>query len=106
MDAFGFDDRWPACVMPLRPGLAFRQQLSLQLLNQVRVLAMGRSDDPELPVQPQRSIKLMVIEAERTFVGQVDLEAADAAFDDLDQLFLRRFIAADRKSTRLNSSNA
>ena len=94
MDAFGLDDGRPAVVMPFGPGLALGQQLVLQLQDQVRVLAMRGRDDPELPGQPQSPVKLLVGEAERALVGQVDLEAADAAFDDLHQLPLRRLVAA------------
>jgi hypothetical protein len=72
--------------MIFRSGFALAQELRLQFRHQFGVFAMRGGDDTELLRQLERAVKFCVVDAERAFVSQKNLEAVDALFDDLGQL--------------------
>ena len=82
--------------MPFRAGFALREKFLLQLENQVRVLAMRGRDHSELLGELKRFVKFFIGNSKSAFVGEKDFEAANAPFDDFDQLPLGlRIVAGD-----------
>src|ERR1017187_6814714 len=88
MHALGLDARRTAGLVKFRASLASGNQFLATLAHERFVLTMRGDDDAEFLRQLERAIKLRVVHAKRTFVGEEDFERTDAAFDDFAKLLL------------------
>jgi len=89
MHAFGFDAGRAAVMVRLGSGASAGEEFFLQLGDERFVFAVGGDDDAEFLGEFERLPQFGVIDAEGSFVGEEDFEAADALFDDFAQLFGR-----------------
>src|SRR5579875_568980 len=85
---FGFYRFGTARLMPLGTGLPARQQIFLQAVNQLSVLAMRCNDHAQFAGELQGLKHLGIIDAEEVFVREEDLKRRDAIAHDLAKLSL------------------
>src|ERR1017187_633494 len=88
MHALGLDARRTAGLVKFRASLASGNQFLATLAHERFVLTMRGDDDAEFLRQLERAIKLRVVHAKRTFVGEEDFERTDATPYNFAKLFL------------------
>jgi hypothetical protein len=80
--------------MPLGARFPFGEQPTLQLAHERFVFAMGRDDEAEFLRQLKRLKQLAIVDAERSLVGEKDLERSHAAGGDFADRGLGRLVEA------------
>ena len=89
--AFGFDGLRTAGLVPLRPGLAFGDELRLKPRDQLSVFAVRSNDHAELLRERQCLIHFAVIDAKEIFVRQENFERRSAVRHNFAKLRFRFF---------------
>src|SRR6266404_2945078 len=80
--------------MPFGTGLAFAEKLLLQFKYEVGVFAMRGNDHAEFLGEAHGVVEFFIADAERALVGEKNLEAADACFNDVGELAFRLLVEA------------